>query len=273
MRACFFYRISAMKTISSRQNPLIKALHLLSSSAAERRTQGQTVLDGVHLVQAAIAQEIPLVQVCVSEQGCQHPEISALLATLAPIISPICLPDSVFSHISPTDSPAGILAVMALPESTIAYTPTGSCVVLDGVQDAGNLGTILRTAAAAGIEDILLTEGCVQAWSPRVLRAAMGAHFRLRIQEKVNLPTLLSAYKGQILATGVKNAKTIYQLDLSLPVAWLFGSEGAGISASTAALAQQIVMIPMAGGTESLNVAAAAAVCLFEEKRQKMGGK
>lgn len=259
-----------MKIISSRQNPLIKDLHLLASSAQERRKQGKTLLDGVHLVEAAIANQVALSLVCVSEHGFQHPEISALISRLEMSVSCLLLPDPVFGYISPTDTPAGILAVMAMPEQK-SGTPIGSCVVLDGVQDSGNLGTILRTAAAAGIEDILLTDGCAQAWSPRVLRAAMGAHFRLRIQEKVNLQQVLAAYQGQVLATGVKDAKTIYALDLSIPIAWLFGSEGAGISVATAALAQQIVMIPMVSGTESLNVAAAAAVCLFEERRQKLG--
>jgi TrmH family RNA methyltransferase len=262
-----------MKTISSRQNPLIKDLHLLATSAQERRKQAKTLLDGVHLLEAAIAAQVELELVCVSEHGFQHAEISALITTLEPTVSCVLLPDAVFSHISPTDTPAGILAVMAMPQTLALTTPTGSCVVLDGVQDAGNLGTILRTAAAAGIEDIVLTEGCAQAWSPRVLRAAMGAHFRLRIQEKINLQQMLASYRGQVLATGVKDAISIYEQDLSAPTAWLFGSEGAGISPTTAALAQQIVMIPMAGGTESLNVAAAAAVCLFEERRQKQTGK
>jgi TrmH family RNA methyltransferase len=270
IHACFFpIFIALMKTISSRQNPLIKDLHLLATSAQERRKQAKTILDGVHLVQAALEQGVPLGVVCVSEHGYLSAEISALIAVLEPLSSCYCLPDTVFSHISPTDTPAGILAVINMPTEMAEKTPLASCVVLDGVQDAGNLGTILRTAAASGIEDILLTAGCAQAWSPRVLRAAMGAHFRLRIQEKVNLPQLLADFRGVILATGVKDAKAIYDVDLTQPVAWLFGSEGAGISAETAALAQQIVMIPMASGTESLNVAAAAAVCLFEERRQK----
>lgn len=259
-----------MKTISSRQNAMIKDLHALAHSAAERRKHGKTVLDGVHLVQAALAQGIRLEQVCVSERGLQAAEIAALVAQLEQVMSCICLPDALFDHISPTDSPAGILAVIEMPAALAPTTPHSSCVVLEAVQDSGNLGTILRTAAAAGITDVLLTEGCAQVWSPRVLRAAMGAHFSLKLYEKVAPADVLANYPGQILATGVKHAKSLYQLDLSQPVAWLFGSEGAGLSAATAALAQQVVMIPMAASTESLNVAAAAAVCLFEERRQKL---
>ncbi len=259
-----------MKTISSRQNPLIKDLHLLASSAAERRKQAKTILDGVHLLQAAIEKGIVLTMVCVSEHGYQSPEIAALVARLEPITSCLYLPDAVFAHISPTDSPAGVLAVIAMPMETTLETLTASCVVLEAVQDSGNLGAILRTAAAAGIQDVLLSEGCAQAWSPRVLRAAMGAHFVLRIYEKINIAEALSDYQGVTVATGLDNARGLYEMDLRQPIAWLLGSEGQGLSAGTMALAQQKVMIPMATGIESLNVAAAAAVCLFEERRQKL---
>lgn len=261
-----------MKTISSRQNPLIKELHLLANSAQERRKQGKTLLDGVHLLQVALEQGVELEQVCVSERGLHSAEIAQLIERLELDMSCIYLSDSLFDYISPTDSPAGILALIDIPEPLTFSTPDASCVVLETVQDSGNLGTILRTAAAAGISDILLSEGCAQVWSPRVLRAAMGAHFSLRIYEKVNLAVALNGYAGRVLATGVKDAQSLYKLDLTVPVAWMFGSEGTGLSTDTAALAQQWVMIPMATGTESLNVAAAAAVCLFEERRQKLAG-
>ena len=217
-----------MKTISSRQNPLIKDLHLLATSATERRQQAKTLLDGVHLVQAAIAHGVSL------------------------------------------DTPAGILAVIKLPTEMTVKPVTSSCVVLEAVQDAGNLGTILRTAAAAGIETVFLSEGCAQAWSPRVLRAAMGAHFLLSVYEKVNIAELLADYQGVSVATSLDGARNLYEMNLRQPIAWLFGSEGQGLSDSTMALAQQKIMIPMAKGVESLNVAAAAAVCLFEERRQKL---
>jgi len=259
-----------MKTISSRQNPLIKDLHLLATSASERRQQTKTVLDGVHLVQAAIAHGVSLDLVCVSDRGYQTAEIAALIDVLEPLTSCIYLPDAVFNHISPTDTPAGILAVIKLPPETPIKTTASSCVVLESVQDAGNLGTILRTAAAAGIETVFLSEGCAQAWSPRVLRAAMGAHFLLSIYEKVDITELLAGYKGLSVATSLDGARNLYEVNLRQPIAWLFGSEGQGLSVNTMALAQQKVMIPMAQGVESLNVAAAAAVCLFEERRQKL---
>jgi TrmH family RNA methyltransferase len=177
--------------------------------------------------------------------------------------------DNVFNAISPTDHPTGILAVISWHNPAFVL-PTQSCVVLETVQDSGNLGTILRTAAAAGIQHILLSDGCAQAWSPRVLRAAMGAHFSLNIYEKIDLLSVLPAYQGQLLATGLTQAKSLYSLNLNQSTAWLFGSEGQGLSEQVMRLAKQQVIIPMSTGVESLNVAAAVAVCLFEQRRQQM---
>lgn len=261
-----------MKTISSRQNPLIKEMHLLANAASERRKQQKTLLDGVHLIQAALAHRVVLETVFVSEHGLKSPEIGQLMTQLEQkSVSPILLTDSAFHYISPSDSPTGVLAVIAW-QSPVFAVPSQSCVILESVQDTGNLGTILRTAAAAGIQDVLLSEGCAQAWSPRVLRAAMGAHFVLRIQEKISIEDVVAQFKGQVLATGLDNAKSLYDLDLRQPSAWLLGSEGQGLLAQTRALAHQQVIIPMAQGVESLNVAAAAAVCLFEQRRQILVG-
>lgn len=257
-----------MKTLSSRQNPLIKEIHLLANSAVERRKQQKTLLDGVHLIQAALDNHINLDTVFVSEHGLCSAEIASLVAQLEQTMSCVLLTDNLFEYISPSDSPAGILAMMPLPVSPVLTTPQESCVILEAIQDTGNLGTILRTAAAAGMRDIYLSEGCAQAWSPRVLRAAMGAHFVLTVHEKVDIAALLQPFKGQVLATGLHQAKSLYDLNLNQATAWLFGSEGQGLSAQTMALAHQQVIIPMSEGVESLNVAAAAAVCLFEQRRQ-----
>lgn len=259
-----------MKTLSSRQNPLIKEVHLLANSAAERRKQQKTLLDGVHLIQAALTHNVDLDAVFVSEHGLKSPEIALLVEQLEQYMSCILVSDSVFAYISPSDTPAGILAVIVPPATLSLAVPQSSCVILDTVQDTGNLGTILRSAAAAGIHDVYLSEGCAQAWSPRVLRAAMGAHFVLTIQEKTDIAALVASFKGQVLATGLQQAKSLYDLDLTQATAWLFGSEGQGLSEPIMALAHQQVIIPMAQGVESLNVAAAAAVCLFEQRRQKL---
>jgi RNA methyltransferase, TrmH family len=256
-----------LKRITSRDNPVIKHLHALATSARDRRKHAETLLDGAHLLGVALVHGQGLSQIVVSESGRSQPEIANLLA-LCSEDRCIELPDRLFAHVSPVDSPSGILAVIDLPEASCALPVLGTCVVLDAVQDPGNLGTILRTAAAVGVADVILTPGCAQAWSPRVLRAAMGAHFSLRIREGAEAADALRDFHGDILAADLRDSVELYDLDLLGPVAWLFGSEGQGLSAAVAALATRRVLIPMPGGMESLNVGVAAGVCLFEQLRQ-----
>lgn len=258
-----------MKTISSRDNPLVKRLHALAHSARERRQRGETLLDGAHLVEAAVDAQWPLKAIVRSQHSASHPEHQRLLDVIAADVPCYQLPDALFRHVSPVDNPSGLLAIIDLPASAPPVPLVGSVVVLDAVQDPGNLGTILRTAAAAGIRRVLLGAGCAQAWSPRVLRAGMGAHFVLELEDGIDLPGRLEAYPGRCLATALgEGACALYALDLRGPVAWLFGAEGQGLSPALLARADQRVIIPMAGGIESLNVGAAVAVCLFEQARQ-----
>lgn len=256
-------------TLASRDNPRIKLLAALANNARARREHRQTLLDGVHLLDCALAAGVPLREVCVSESGRIHPEIAALLARLPDGLIPVCVPDALFARLSPVDTPTGILASIAPPAPELALAAQTSVVVLDAIQDPGNLGAILRTAAAAGIGAVWLTPGCAQAWAPKTLRAGMGAHFRLRISEQVDALASLAGHGGRVVATGVgPSAKVLFDVDLRGPLAWLFGAEGQGVSPALFARADEIVAIPMAKGIESLNVAAAAAVCLFEQARQ-----
>jgi len=149
---------------------------------------------------------------------------------------------------------------------------TGPCLLVDNLQDPGNLGSILRSAAAAGLTQVLLSKHAVHAWSPRVLRAAMGAHFLLRIHEGVDLVAAARAYTGRIVATSQRAPRTLFEEDLRGDVALVLGNEGGGISDDLLAVADAVVAIPMPGRAESLNVAAAAAVCLFERVRQINAG-
>lgn len=259
-----------MKLITSRDNPTVKQLHALATSARERRTSGETLLDGAHLLAVALERGWLPKLVVASESGRAQPEIAALLARCDPR-SLVELPDRLFAHVSPVDSPSGVLAVVGVPAVPPCGPFAGNCVLLDGVQDPGNLGTILRTAAAVGVPDVLLTPGCAQAWAPRVLRAAMGAHFSLRIHENIDAARALHRFPGEVLAADLRDCVDLYALDLRGPVAWLFGSEGQGLSPAVAALATQRVRIPMPGGMESLNVGVAAGVCLFEQLRQRRG--
>jgi TrmH family RNA methyltransferase len=141
--------------------------------------------------------------------------------------------------------------------------------MLESLQDPGNLGSMLRTAVAAGIRQVFLGPGCVFAWAPKVLRAGQGAHFGLSIHERAALPLLAARFPGLVVATDPHADASLYDLDLTGLVAWVFGGEGTGVSPELAARATVRARIPMPGPAESLNVAAAAAVCLFEQVRQR----
>jgi TrmH family RNA methyltransferase len=201
-----------------------------------------------------------------SETGSRNTEVIDLISRYSGVEA-IQIPDRLFREISPVVTPVGILAVIAIPVPAADQPVTGSCVFLDAVQDAGNIGAILRTAAAAGIKDVALGRGCAAAWSPKVLRAAQGAHFSLHIREQTDFAALLRDYDGTRIAAVAQGGVSLFDLALPDKVAWIFGNEGAGVSEELLALADTRVTIPLAFETESLNVAAAAAVCLFEQVR------
>lgn len=253
-----------MKQITSADNPQYKQLKKLASNARERRKCGQTLLDGVHLLQA-LADVNGAVELLIVRQGSgADAEIQRCVEWFlpAPVIE---LGAVLFDAISPVETPVGILALYTTPQPD-AITPE-CAVLLENIQDPGNIGAILRTAAAAGVNAIYLSKGCAEAWSPKVLRAAMGAHFVVAIYEQHDLAQLC-VHLPMVIATRLNAAQSLYDLKLHGQVAFLFGNEGAGLSAELAAYATRNIHIPMPGKVESLNVAAAAAVCLFERVRQ-----
>ena len=258
-----------MRQLSSRQNPHFKALKKLVDSGRERRKTGLAVLDGMHLLEAYAGRYGAFEALIVSEKGRAQDEIAACLATLGDAASISLLSDALFAELASVETPSGIMAVVRQPQNFALIDAAIDSVVLDGLQDAGNLGSILRTAAAAGFRQIVLSADCAQAWSPKTLRAAMGAHFQLDIHENVDLVDFLTRYRGLAVATRLGAGESLYELKLKLPVAWVFGNEGQGIRAEVAAAIRQSIEIPMPGATESLNVAAAAAICLFETVRQR----
>jgi TrmH family RNA methyltransferase len=263
-----------MKTISSRDNPTLKSLRVLQSDARKQRASGLTLLEGPHLLAAALDHGVTPDLIAVSESAASNPEVAALLSR-AGKVETLCLRDALFKEFSELATPLGILARIAIPAVPPAPTsmPVGDCLLLDAVQDAGNVGTLLRTAAAAGVRDVLLGHGCAGAWTPRVLRAAQGAHFALAIREQVDLATFLQGYPGNSVATVARAGESLYTLDLTRPIAWLVGNEGAGLAPELVSVAKARTTIPLAPGSESLNVAAAAAICLFEMRRQRRSDK
>ncbi len=259
-----------MKQISSRDNAVYKELKALAQQAQARRKAGLCLLEGSHLCQAALQQNLSIQQVVIAEASLVHPEVQALLTSYPDLQARVLvLTEALFAAISQVENGVGMVMFARRPEPTLPAQLTQTAVCLDVVQDPGNMGSILRSAAAAGIRQVFCAPGSASAWSPKVLRAGMGAHFLLEIYEQVDLPALLKASDLPRLATSSHTTTTIYQADLAQPVIWLFGHEGQGLSAALLALATQSVTIPQAAGLESMNVAASAAVCFFEQVRQQ----
>lgn len=260
-----------MKLIVSRENAVFKRIRALAASVSEQRLQARTLIDGPHLVAAWCASPRRPRQLMVSESGSEKPEILSILREY-PDIAAISFRDALFTELSGTKTPVGILAEIDIPSSPaveVAVDSSSDWLLLDGVQDAGNVGSMLRSAAAFGVRQVFLGEGCAAAWSPKVLRAAQGAHLSLEIWEKMDLAVVLKRFPGTRLATVVENAQSIYQQNLMDRVLWLFGNEGQGVSPGLAKVCDKYVIIPMSIASESLNVAAAAAICMAEAARQK----
>ncbi len=257
-----------LKLIRSRDNPQVKALVKLAGSSRERRETGTTLLEGEHLVRAYRESGGKAETIFAAETAMAKPEIRALLEG-APADARLVLADRLVDQISQLVSAAGVGAVVRTPEPGLLPRTLTSCVLLENIQDPGNLGSILRSAVAAGIAQVFLSRGSVFAWSPKVLRAGMGAHFFLSIFEAVDLAEVARGFPGRIVAMEPCAPPSLFDLDLKGPVAWIFGNEGAGLSESALRLATHRARIPMPGSAESLNVAAAAAICLFEQLRQR----
>src|SRR5712671_4223590 len=257
-----------VKSIRSRDNPQIKALIKLAGSSRERRRTGSTILEGEHLVRAYQESGGIAETILVSESALARPELRSFFESV-PAHSRLALSDELLGRISQLVSAAGVAAVVKTPRPVPLPKSVSNCLLLENIQDPGNLGSILRTAVAAGVPQVFLSKSSVFAWSPKVIRAGMGAHFSLAIFEDIDLGEIARAFSGRIIATEPKAGASLYELDLKGPVAWLFGNEGSGLSPQSRGLATDHVHIPMPGPAESLNVAAAAAICLFEQIRQR----
>jgi RNA methyltransferase, TrmH family len=260
-----------MKYITSCKNSIFKQLVGLDESSKKRRVGGLTILDGAHLISSYYEKIGSPKCLFINELGHKNPEIKRLLNLEdSKTVEVYVLSDSLFRNISPVKTPTGIIALVPIPtlEDITVSKGANFCTLLESIQDPGNLGSILRSAAAAGVCDIYMSDGCADAWSPKTLRAAMGAHFILRIHEKSDLTKIAQKFKGQVIATTLESDKSLYELSLDGPIAFVFGNEGAGLSELMYQAANEKITIPMPGKAESLNVAAAAAICFFERVRQ-----
>ena len=246
----------ASQSIHSRDNTLVKDLKRLAQDSGAYRKQGRVWVEGDHLCRAALARGIRPVLAVFSESF--WPLAPAEYARSA--IKNIVLTDVLMQHISGLPSPAPLAFVLDWPAAP-ALLPDAPTVVLDRVQDAGNVGSILRSAAAFGFTQIAAITGTAQLGSPKVLRAGMGAHFGLRLVEGLAVDEL-AALKVPLLVTSSHQGQWLHRAQLPWPCAWVLGHEGQGVDERIAARAAQALRTAQPGGEESLNVAAAAAICL-----------
>jgi TrmH family RNA methyltransferase len=259
------------RRISSRDNPLVRELADLAHSARERRRIGRTVLEGVHLCEAWLQRYGAPRLAVASESGLGHREVGPLLRDSA--LEPVVLSDALFAMVSTLEQGVGVAFVVDVPAPPLPASIDTDAVYLDRIQDPGNVGTLLRSCAAAGLGTVLTAPGSAACWAPRVLRAGMGAHFHLRIHEAVPWTTLRGRLAVEPVGTRAQRAESLFEADLRAPVLWLLGNEGTGLSTGIEPDVRRWVRIPQADGVESLNVAAAAAVCLFEQRRQRLQGR
>ncbi len=259
-----------MQRVTSRQNPRLKDAARLVASSRDRRKSGRCVLEGAHLIAVYVERVgAPETLVVVAERA-DDPEL-AVLAARVPTSDVLLVPAALFAEISTLPADIGALAVVVTPTPTMP-PPATFHLLLEDLQDPGNVGTMLRTAAAAGVDQVLLSPSSAFAWSPKVLRAAQGAHFLTTIVEDVDLPAWSERFRGQgghVAAMVARNGAPLHASPLPWPLAVVIGNEGAGITAPMLAAADLHVSIPMPGGMESLNASAAAAVVLFEAVRTR----
>ena len=252
----------AITHISSRDNAFVKDLKRLAQDNTAYRKQGQVWLEGDHLCRAALTRGLQPTTAVFSESF--WPEAQSNYAQAATKI--IVTSDAIFADISGLESPSRMGFLLDLPVAT-GLIPEVATVILDRVQDAGNVGSILRSAAAFGFKQVLALKGTAALWSPKVLRAGMGAHFGLTLIEGL-APDTLQALQVPLVVTSSHQGQLLHQQTLPQPCAWVLGHEGQGVSEALMARATRSVRIVQPGGEESLNVAAAAAICLHASAAQ-----
>ena len=248
-----------MKLITSKDNPRLKTIRRLAQDSQAYRKLGLVWIEGDHLCRAALARSIQPELAIYSESIWQASQFEwAHCASEVWVV-----PDDLFASLSALESPAKMGFLMNLPHAR-AIDPLATTVVLDRLQDAGNVGAILRCASAFGFQQVLAIKGTAGLWSPKVLRAGMGAHFGLNLIDMASLEDI-QKLKVPLLGTDVHEGPYLHQLvqqkKLPRQCAWVMGHEGQGVSSELMALVQQKVRIAQPGGEESLNVATAAAIC------------
>ena len=259
--------MTSVKAITSPDNPLLMRLRKLTGDPAGYRKHGLVWLAGDHLCSAFLSRGGHATEALITEEAWCRSELRALAERAQAVI---VLPAALMKGIGGLESPAPLGFVVPWSGSGALICDAPS-VVLDRLQDAGNVGAVLRSAAAFGFSQVIALKGTAALWSPKVLRAGMGAHFALNLVEGVD-ETALDSLQVPRLATSSHASQALQEVVLPWPCAWVLGQEGQGLSDSLLARCSQALRIPQPGGEESLNVAAAAAVCLYESARQRSAG-
>jgi TrmH family RNA methyltransferase len=249
--------------ISSRDNAFLKDLRRLAQDNTAYRKQGRLWAEGDHLCRAALVRGVQPAAAVFSESYWPLAPVECAQAAIKIIV----IPDTLFADISGLESPAGMGFVLDLPAAA-PVQPRVASVILDRVQDAGNVGSILRSAGAFGFKQIIALKGTAALWSPKVLRAGMGAHFGLTLIEGVELDAL-DALQVPLVVTSSHQGELIQNLKVPQPCAWAMGHEGQGVCTELMQRASHFARIGQPGGEESLNVAAAAAICLHASSIQR----
>lgn len=259
-----------MKVLTSDANPLFRGWLRLATTPRAVRELGQTLAEGLHLAQAIGQSQWPVIAALV-RRGAKGEQIGRVFDGLPAQTLRFELAASLYDRISPVEHGVGLMLVIPIEHAPLPVASREDLIYLDAIQDPVNVGAVLRTAAAGGIAHVLCGPSTAAAWSPRALRAAMGAHFRIRISEGAGADSLDTALDGSWIGAVVQDAPSLWDCDIAQrAVGWAFGSEGAGLSAPVLSRCALRARIPMMGDMESLNVAAAAAVCLFERRRRAL---
>lgn len=245
-----------MSVLRSRDNPQVKRWAKLARESRLRRSEGRALIEGRHLLEAFLSRRLKPAAVLATEAALADAETASLVRRSG--MTPVMLSESAFKAIADAETPQGLAAEIPIP----SIRREGASVFLEGVQDAGNVGAIVRSAAAFGAGAVIVDRACADPWSPKVLRAGMGGHFLLQVLQVDELGAALESFPGRLVCTVARGGAPLSTADLSGKIGWIFGSEARGVSPPIMEMAALRVTIPVQ--IESLNVAAAAAVCLYQ---------
>jgi len=267
-----------MNFISSNNNPVIKEVKSLKNRKF-REEKKLFFIEGIKITEEALKENAEIVRILVSEEFVSREDSAPLMQRIESVgYKCFIIPAKLYREISDTETPQGIMAVVKVKHFGIdeIIREKSSLVILDTIQDPGNMGTIIRTADAAGFDGMIISKGCVDIYNPKVIRATMGSVFRMPFNFSEDLTDTIKVLKSKnirVIAAHLKGDKNYFELDMKGNIAVIIGNEANGIRDDVSALADDLVRIPMAGRTESLNASVAAGLLIYEVLRQRLHGK